>query len=168
MSEAEEDFPTFVETGESRGKYDQVTWTPVLERRLVDNVFLERAHLKEAKSSERVNEKWDVVVSNTLPGKNVNKLTIRQHFRRLYQKFVSKYALEKEGANLSGLEEEMSHTESTLFEIWKELTKRESDDRQRTAAQSLREHAMLCHEQKISIMAGGKVGGAAQALSPLI
>jgi hypothetical protein len=62
----------------------------------------------------------------------------------------------------------MSHTESTLFEIWKELTKRESDDRQRTAAQSLREHAMLCHEQKISIMAGGKVGGAAQALSPLI
>jgi len=78
----------------------------------------------------------------------INPTTVLKKFNREKKAILEKYALDREGANLSGLND-MSLWENILYKILeKEATTKKSKEEE-TKKQKLRNVSMLTHEQKM-------------------
>lgn len=137
--------------GTGRNNY---SWSPSAEHKLVSMAMKHKAYKR---TRRRMDDKWSDVRTELMNHREFSSCpelswrNIRQKFDRMKKEVTSKYALEAEGANLSGLPDpsEVSAAESLMYDIVVELLKYKNEKEELEAKERSRQASMLTHEKNM-------------------
>jgi hypothetical protein len=142
------------ENASAKARKSSILWNENLETVLVNSVLKRKAYMKTKDNT--LEAKWSLVQSDCVKHpffvELVSKLTIeavKKKFTRMRSTVEQNYALDGEGANLSGLPEHATSNEKCIFNMIVEeaQTKRSKDED--NAKKRQRNLKMLEHESKI-------------------
>lgn len=135
-------------------KNPEVKWSESLEGVLVASVQKRKAFMRTKDMT--LDAKWTLVHSDCFQHplfvNHKNFLTVescKKKFKRMRDAISSKYALEEEGANLSGLKSDVSSTEKSIYNMVQEELKVSQEKIELSEKKANRNSLMLHHESII-------------------
>lgn len=117
-------------------------------------VYTDKPHLKSGPDDENLFRKWETLarkLSTKTPTKwqHASGPKLSTKFRRLKDDISTKYGLEQEGQNLSGLAENGTELEVLMMDILQEENQKSTEKAAVNAAEEKRSRNLLQHERII-------------------
>jgi len=132
-------------------------WTTAMEEKLVSTVYAMKAHIITDVSK---NKKWEQVKAKIVEDRDFAAVeglaektgqAFEVKFKALMKKFMASHSIDKEGANLSGLDGDvLSHfnrVDNCLYAMALEQWEQDESKKEKTEKEKSRNRSMLTHER---------------------
>jgi glycerol-3-phosphate cytidylyltransferase-like family protein len=145
------------EQANGRAKTKSIIWDEQREHILAAIVLKHKAYKKT--KGDKKEDKWERVKRDVFRMAAFNSFTpidLSKKWERMVKYVKAKFALEEEGANLSGLPENLPSSVHLVYQMTVEVMQTQLEAREATEKEKARNHAMLTHEENVLAMQGNE------------